>query len=98
MYDYYLKFKDEAEAMSILYRREGVVEANEELGIEGSEGYLQPNFDNIDIIGTIYEMSQDEEVEPVALDGFHVNVRNYSPAVDLNAYVVLPQNPRRVWA
>lgn len=97
-FDYYLKFQDEAEAMSILYRKEGVVEADPEQGIEGSEGYLSPNFDNIDIIGTIYEMPQDPEEEPVVLPGFHANVRNYTETDLLDSYLVHPQNPRRVWA
>lgn len=97
-YDKYLKFTDEAQAMSVLYRKEGVVEANEELGIEANEGYDVPNFDNIDIIGTLYDPPLTEEGEPVALEGFHVNIRNYSPVEGLESFEVVPAFPRRVWA
>ena len=97
-YDKYLKFANETQSMSVLYRKEGVVEANEEQGIEANEGYDVPNFDNIDIIGTIYEPSVDEDTPPVALDGFHVNIRNFSPVEGLEEFSVNPKNPRRVWA
>lgn len=89
-FDYYLKFEDEAQAMSVLYRKEGVTEEY--------EGYDVPNFDNIDIIGTIYEPTVDEETPPVAIDGFHVNVRNYTETNELDSYLVFPTNPRRIWA
>lgn len=106
MFDYHLKFIDENQAMSVLYRKEGVVEAYPENGIEANEGYAVPNFDCIDIIGAIYkptgEVTTDEEGNeiPVMADvgGFHVNVRNYSATDALNDYVVTPKNPVRVWA
>lgn len=104
-FDYYLKFPNLQEAETTLYRIEGAVEANKELGIEASEGYLVPNYDNIDIIGAIYkptgEVNIVDDVEvPVmeAIDGWHVNVRNYTEAPELHAYAVVPTNPRRVWA
>jgi hypothetical protein len=66
-------------------------------------GYL-PKYQNIDVLGILYEggeWDEDGEVisEPVALEGWHVNVR----VVDgedpgrLEEYEVTPQNPRRIW-
>lgn len=102
MFDYRLKFNDEAQAKSILYRKEGVVEANEELGIEANEGYDVPNYDMIDIIGAIYKPTgeTDEEGNPVMADvgGYHVNVRHSAEVDTLNDFIVTPQNPVRVWA
>lgn len=98
MFDYYCKFDSEEQAMSVLYRREGIIEANEELGIEANEGSLVPNFDCIDILGLIYEPTSEEGEEPVALPGFHVNVRNFTQTNLLDNFLVYPSHPRRVWA
>ena len=99
--DYHLKFTDESQAKSILYRKEGVVEANEEFGIEANEGYDVPNFDNIDIIGVIYkptgELDEDDNPILAPLDGWHVNVR-HEGEVALDEYVVYPTQPVRIWA
>jgi hypothetical protein len=101
-YDYLCKFESEAQAKSVLYRKEGVVEANEELGIEANEGYDVPNYDMMDIIGAIYKPTgeTDEEGNPVMADvgGYHVNVRNFKPAPELSAYTVTPTNQYRKWA
>lgn len=94
MIDYYLKFTDEAEANSVLYTK--VPTAFNEEG-EATEWMDKPSYDNIDIIGTIYAPFVEDE-EPVALEGYHVNVRNYTEAPELDAYAVFPTNPRRVWA
>ena len=97
--DYHLKFTDEAQAKSILYRKEGVVEANE--NTEANEGYDVTNFDNIDIIGIIYKPTglTDSEGNPIMVDleGWHVNVR-HEGEVELDEYVVYPTQPIRKWA
>ena len=106
MQDYYLKFTDEAEARAVLYRKEGVVEADPENGIEAQEGYEVSNFANIDHIGTIWKptgkMLQTEEgevPEMAPLPGYHVNVRVVGEdASALEAYQVFPDNPVRGWA
>jgi len=101
MSDLYLRFSDEAQANEYLYTQ--VPTAWDEEG-EPTEWYSQPNFANIDVIGVITEGGEwDEEgraiVEPVALSGWHVNVR----AVDgestepLEPFMVEPEHPRRVW-
>ena len=98
--DYHLKFTDEAQAQGVLYRKEGVVEANE--GIDANEGYDVPNFDNIDVIGIIYkptgELDADGNPILAPLDGWHVNVRNYTETTLLDDYLVFPTNPVRIWA
>jgi len=68
----YLVFPDEATAQSILTRTEGAVEADPELGIEAVEGYQVPNYANIDTIGVMHNETDPEN--PVALEGWHVNV------------------------
>ena len=102
--DLYLKFKDEAQAKSVLYRIEGAVEADPENGIEAVEGYEVANYRNIDTIGIIYTGGEwDEEgnvvTEPVAMDGWHVNVRVVAgeDAKPLKAYEVAVNSPLRVW-
>ena len=97
MTDYALKFIDEAEATSILYHKEGVIEASE--GIEADAGHDVANYQNIDVLGVIYTNTGTLE-EPIqtALDGWHVNVRQDSECPELEQYTVYPVNPRRVWA
>jgi hypothetical protein len=101
-YDYLCKFESEAQAKSVLYRKEGAVEANEELGVEANDGYDVPNYDMIDIIGAIYKPTgeTDEEGNPVMADvgGWHCNIRNFKPAPELSAYTVTPTNQYRKWA
>jgi hypothetical protein len=107
-YDYLLKFTDEEQANSVLFTKvptawsESVADDEPP---EPTEWMDKPNYDNIDIIGTIYkptgevEMVEDMEVPVMAaVDGYHVNVRNYSEAPELDAYVVVPTNQYRTWA
>lgn len=101
--DKYLKFADEAQAKSILYRIEGAVEADPENGIEAVEGYEVANYANIDTIGIMYEVQEaldpENPPEPIAIDGWHVNVRvvNSEDADVLQPFTVVPEHPRRVW-
>lgn len=100
MFDYRLRFDSEEQAKEVLYRREGVV--FDEEGNITDNGYDVPNYDCIDIIGAIYKPTGETDAEgnPVMADvgGYHANVRNYSPAQGLDAYLVTPNNPVRVWA
>lgn len=108
MTDKYYTFPDEATAKSLLYRIEGAVEANEELGIEAKEGYEVGNFQNIDTIGLIYKptgrsvKSSMGTFEPVMapIEGWHVNIRlvEGEDASALEQYTVQPVTPNRVWA
>jgi hypothetical protein len=93
--DLYLKFTDEAESRTVLYTQVPT-EWNEEG--EPTAWYSQPNYANIDVIGVIYEPQEDPEVEPIALEGWHVNVRVIDEdSSSLEPFVVVPTNPRRVW-
>jgi hypothetical protein len=107
-YDYLLKFESESQANSVLFTKvptawsESVADDEPP---EPTEWMDKANYDNIDIIGTIYkptgevEMVEDMEVPVMAaVDGYHVNVRNYSEAPELDAYVVVPTNQYRTWA
>lgn len=91
--DYYLKFVNEAEAKAVLYHMEGVVEANEELGIEA-------NYVNIDTLGILYEKQEIVDLE-TQLPGWHVNIRALpdEDVASLEPYRVNPEPQiwRRVW-
>ena len=99
--DLYLKFADEAEANSVLYTVHPAT--LDEDGVTISEEYTTPNYQNIDVLGVIYERQEiidpEDPPEPVALDGWHVNVRvvDGEDAEALELYSVVPTQPRRVW-
>jgi len=108
MIDYYLKFTDELQANSVLYTKvptawsESVSMDEPPVAIEWMD---KPNYDNIDVIGTIYKttgtMLTNEEgmeyPEMQAIEGYHVNIRNYTEAPELDQYAVVPTIPQRVW-
>jgi len=95
MTPYYLKFTDEAEALSVLYTT--VLEQDEEGVIV--QASVTPNYANISTIGTIYEAAPEDAPEgyvPVPYEGWHVNVlAEESP--ELVQYQVFPVVPMRVW-
>lgn len=108
MIDYYLKFADEAQANSVLYTKVPTA-WSESVAMDeppvATEWMDKPNYDNIDVIGTIYTPTGVVDIvdgievpEMVAIDGYHVNVRHSGQANELSAYAVFPTNPRRVWA
>jgi hypothetical protein len=109
-YDYYLKFTDESQANSVLYTKVPTA-WSEAVSIDeppvATEWMDKPNYDNIDVIGAIYRPTGEytfvegsEESVPVMADvgGYHVNIRNYTVAPELDAYVVVPTNLYRTWA
>ena len=99
MQDFYLRFNDEVQATSVLYTT--TLEVTDEHGVVVQEGSVKPNYANIDVIGTIYKatpVDAPEDYVPVALDGYHVNVRVIDEdATALISYSVVPTVPRRVW-
>ena len=97
--DLYLRFSDEAESIAVLY-----TQVPTEWDDEGmpTAWYTQPNYANIDTIGTIYEPQEivdpENPPEPVALEGWHVNVRVIDEdPTPLEPFAVIPTTPRRVW-
>lgn len=84
MIDFYLKFKDEAEAVAVLYNDKGANYANID-----TIGIIYQTTDEIDTEGNPI-MSE--------LEGWHVNVRvvNEDPT-PLEQYAVIPTLPVRVW-
>ena len=99
--DLYLKFDTEAQATEYLYTQ--VPTEYDEEG-EPIAWYSQPNFANIDTIGTIYEPMPDPmpepPPEPVPMEGWHVNVRVIAgeDAEPLEPFSIDPQPyPMRVW-
>lgn len=94
MQDFYLKFKSQTEAESILYT---TVQ-------EEDSTVLQPKYQNISVIGTIYTGGEyDEEgnviTEPTELPGYHVNIRaiNDEDTTVLKPFITNPKTPIRVW-
>ena len=105
MTDLYLKYADEAESIDNLYAKKEEVIIDEEGGevIILVPDLSKPLFANIDTIGTIYEPQEivdpENPPEPVALEGWHVNVRVIAgeDGEPLQQFSVVPQSPRRVW-
>ena len=105
--DLYLKFENEEQMRSVLFEKVPTAWDNtdQENPIE-TEWEERQLYRNTDIIGVIYKGgSWDEEgneVEaPVALEGFHCNVRALpGESVDaLELYKIeTPNSPERVWA
>jgi hypothetical protein len=106
--DFYLAFQDEAEARSVLYTvtpETTVVDENtgEEVIVEEQ---VTPNYQNIDILGTVYEPApeptpEDYEPVPYPAPNYGVNVRLVpgEDAAALQPYAVTPAPfPQRVWA
>jgi hypothetical protein len=100
MQDFYLRFSDEAESISVLYTQ--VPTEWDEEG-EPTAWYEQPNYANIDTIGVIYEPQEivdpENPPEPIPLEGWHVNVRvvGAENAEPLQPFAVVPESPKRVW-
>jgi hypothetical protein len=98
--DKYLKFTDEVAAIDILYS-EIPVEWNE----DGAPTFwtIQPNYANIDVLGTLYEKQDIPDPEnpppPIPIPGWHVNVRvvEGEDGEPLVPFEVHPEFPRRVW-
>jgi hypothetical protein len=109
MQDLCLSFQDEAEALSILYTlipaEYEINENNEPTKIIKTESYLLPNYQNISIIGTVYQKEPipiPENFEPIPYPSpnFGVNVRllDDEDIEPLRQYIVKPRKPIRVWA
>lgn len=129
MYDFQLRFDNEAQALSVLYDTEpstkpvlvtdaaleavldslplADAETDQTVTNEGKtymadagkwfelvayDKPVQARYDNIDVIGTIYREDGTQS------DGYHVNVRTFEEAPELEAYRVYPVTPVRVWA
>jgi len=109
-FDYYLKFTEESQANSVLYTKVPTA-WSESVSMDeppvATEWMDKPNYDNIDIIGTIYNPTGEATTNEdgfevpvmVALDGYHVNVRvvGSEDASVLSPYAVVPSIPRRIW-
>jgi hypothetical protein len=98
MNDLYLAFPDQAAADAVLYTVHDAV--TDEDGNVTAEAYVTPNYANIDTLGVLYERQDDPETEPVALPGWHINIRlvDGENAEPLQGFEVHPILPRRVWA
>jgi hypothetical protein len=97
MQDIYLSFQDEKEALSILYT---YVSMEYEI-----ESYFKPNYQNISIIGTVYQRPPEPTLEdyvpiPYPAPNFGVNIRllDDEDIEPLKPYIIEPKHPIRVWA
>jgi hypothetical protein len=95
--DYYLAFPDQAAADAVLYTTHNAV--TDEDGNVTIEAYVTPNYTNIDTLGVLYERQDDPEAEPVALPGWHINIRltEGEDAEILMPFSVNPSTPFRIW-
>ncbi len=109
MEDLFLIFQNEKESFSILYN---IVPAEYKLGITGKptktikiESYFIPKYQNIDVIGTVYQRpstpTPDDYVPiPYPVPNFGVNIRllDDEDIEPLRPYLVKPKEPMRLWA
>jgi hypothetical protein len=109
MQDICLSFQDEAQSLPILYT---VIPTEYELDAEGkvtdvvkTESYLQPNYQNISVIGTVYQRPliptpPDYIPVPYLPPNYGVNIRllDDEDIEPLKPYIVEPRKPVRVWA
>jgi hypothetical protein len=109
MQDICLSFQDEAESIPILNT---IIPTEYELDENGkpteivkTESYLQPNYQNISVIGTVYRQApiptpDDYEPIPYPSPNYGVNIRllNDEDIEPLRPYIVEPRKPVRVWA
>lgn len=104
MKDYYLKFTSQTQAESVLYTTTTETFTDTETETV-TNTILQPLFQNISTIGTIYTPgTYDTEgntiLEPTPLPGYHVNVRALpnEDTAPIESYNVQVNSPVRVWA
>ena len=98
MTPYYLSFQDEAQANSVLYTTT--------VDEQGEVVSTTPNFQNIDVLGVVYEPAPEptpEDYVPVPYPapnyGVNVLVLDSEDSAPLVPYSVEPQPyPQRVWA
>lgn len=90
MTDLFLKFPDSTTAMAVLYTDEQL--------------RFQDTIDQIGIIykptGTVITIDNIEYPETAPLPGWHVNLRGVfteQQLAELNAFVIIPSAPVRVW-
>jgi hypothetical protein len=109
MQDIYLCFTDEAESLPILYT---IVPTEYVLGKTDNpnkevktESYMIPNYQNISIIGIVYQRPPEPTPEdyvpiPYPSPNWGVNIRlmEDEDIEPLKPYIIQPKNPMRVWA
>ena len=90
--DLYLKFKDKAQAASVIY-----------VDAKAAEDELQFAYRNTDVVGVIYKptgkLLEDNMPEMATLPGYHVNIRlrDDEDTEALMPYAIDPLTPSRVW-
>jgi len=109
MQDLCLAFTDEAESLPILYT---IIPTEFEVDADGNptdvvktESYFQPNYQNISVIGTVYQRApiptpEDYVPVPYPPPNYGVNIRllDDEDIEPLRPFIVEPRKPVRVWA
>ena len=88
---HYLKFATADEAHDALVAAFG----------DDGEGNILTNSEThaVDVVGVLWRDDTPEGQEPVAREGYHVNVRVKGDLLDdLTPYIVIPENPARMFA
>ena len=103
--DLYLSFQDAKQAASVLYTI--TLEVINENGVVIVEAYTTPKYQNISVLGTVYEPAPEPTPEgyvpvPYPAPNYGVNVRLVEGVEDpapLLPYSVDPRPfPQRIWA
>lgn len=109
MQDICLSFQDESQSIPILYT---IVPTEYELDENGkpteivkTESYLTPNYQNISVLGTVYQRPPEPTPEdyvpiPYPPPNYGVNIRllDDEDIEPLRPYIVELTDPIRVWA
>ena len=109
MQDLCLSFQDEAESIPILYTivptEYEIDENGEPTEIVKTAEYLTPTYQNISVIGTVYQRPpiptpKDYEPIPYPAPNYGVNIRllDDEDIEPLKPFIVEPRKPVRVWA
>jgi len=109
MQDLCLSFIDEEQSLPILYT---IIPTEFEVDADGNptdvvktESYLQPNYQNISVIGTVYQrppIPTPDDYEPIPYPppnwGVNIRLLDDEDIEPLRPFIVEPKNPIRVWA
>ena len=109
MQDICLSFIDEEQSLPILYTlipTEYETDENDQpTEVVKTESYLQPNYQNISVIGTVYQrppIPTPDDYEPIPYPppnwGVNIRLLDDEDIEPLKPYTVEPNNPIRVWA
>jgi len=92
---YYLKFDSDAEAQSVLFKREEAWTNNVPDPNFPYKFVQLPKYDVVQYIGKMEDV--DENGNLMVLDGWYANIYHTQPAPELEPYRTYPKTPKMIW-